>query len=92
MAWVPTVSATLTVPLAFGVARRIFGLRTAVLTLPLLLYLRSDPGQRLVGVHAVQRLEPIRVGEVQVLELDPTSVGIAGSGRRIVTDVLVGDE
>jgi hypothetical protein len=37
MAWVPTVSASLTVPLAFGVARRIFGLRTAVLTLPLLL-------------------------------------------------------
>ncbi len=37
MAWVPTVSATLTVPLAFGVARRIFGQRTALLTLPLLL-------------------------------------------------------
>jgi dolichyl-phosphate-mannose-protein mannosyltransferase len=37
MAWVPTLSATLTVPLAFGVARRLFGLRTAVLTLPLLL-------------------------------------------------------
>jgi Dolichyl-phosphate-mannose-protein mannosyltransferase len=37
MAWVPTVSATLTVPLAFGVARRIFGLRAALLTLPLLL-------------------------------------------------------
>jgi hypothetical protein len=37
MTWVPTVSATLTVPLAFGVARRIFGLRTALLTLPLLL-------------------------------------------------------
>jgi hypothetical protein len=37
MGWVPTVSATLTVPLAFGVARRIFGQRTALLTLPLLL-------------------------------------------------------
>jgi hypothetical protein len=37
MTWVPTVSATLTVPLAFGVARRIFGQRTALLTLPLLL-------------------------------------------------------
>ena len=37
MAWVPTVSATLTVPLAFGIARRIFDLRTALLTLPLLL-------------------------------------------------------
>jgi hypothetical protein len=37
MGWVPAVSATLTVPLAFGVARRIFGQRTALLTLPLLL-------------------------------------------------------
>jgi Dolichyl-phosphate-mannose-protein mannosyltransferase len=37
MGWVPTVSATLTVPLAFGVARRIFGQRAALLTLPLLL-------------------------------------------------------
>jgi hypothetical protein len=37
MAWVPTVSATLTVPLAFSVARRIFGQRAALLTLPLLL-------------------------------------------------------
>jgi 4-amino-4-deoxy-L-arabinose transferase-like glycosyltransferase len=37
MAWVPTVSATLIVPLAFGVARRIFGQRAALLTLPLLL-------------------------------------------------------
>ena len=37
MSWVPTMSATLTIPLAFGVARRIFGLRTALITLPLLL-------------------------------------------------------
>ena len=37
MAWIPTLSATLTVPLAFAVSRRIFGLRTALLTLPLLL-------------------------------------------------------
>jgi hypothetical protein len=37
LGWVPTVSATLTVPLAFGVARRIFGQRAALLTLPLLL-------------------------------------------------------
>ncbi len=37
MAWIPTLSATLTVPFAFGVARRIFGQRTALLTLPLLL-------------------------------------------------------
>jgi Dolichyl-phosphate-mannose-protein mannosyltransferase len=37
MSWVPTMSAALTVPLAFGVARRIFDLRTALLTLPLLL-------------------------------------------------------
>ena len=37
MGWVPTASATLTVPLAFGVARRIFGQRVALLTLPLLL-------------------------------------------------------
>jgi 4-amino-4-deoxy-L-arabinose transferase-like glycosyltransferase len=37
MTWVPTVSATLTVPLAFGVARRIFGQRAALLTLALLL-------------------------------------------------------
>jgi hypothetical protein len=37
MHWIPTISATLTVPLAFGVARRLFGLRTALLTLVLLL-------------------------------------------------------
>jgi hypothetical protein len=37
MAWIPALSATLTVALAFAVSRRIFGLRTAVLTLPLLL-------------------------------------------------------
>ena len=37
MAWIPTLSATLTVALAFAVSRRIFGLRTAMLTLPLLL-------------------------------------------------------
>jgi len=37
MRWIPTVSATLTVPLAFGVARRLFGLRPALLTMLLLL-------------------------------------------------------
>jgi hypothetical protein len=37
MSWVPTISAALTVPLAFAVARRIFDLRTALTTLPLLL-------------------------------------------------------
>lgn len=37
MHWIPTVSATLTVPLAFAVARRLFGLRAAILTLLLLL-------------------------------------------------------
>jgi dolichyl-phosphate-mannose-protein mannosyltransferase len=37
MAWIPTLSATLTVPLAFAISRRIFGPRTALLTLPLLL-------------------------------------------------------
>jgi len=37
MGWIPTLSAMLTVPLAFAVSRRIFGLRTALLTLPLLL-------------------------------------------------------
>jgi len=37
MAWIPTLTATFTVPFAFGVARRIFGPRTALLTLPLLL-------------------------------------------------------
>lgn len=37
MHWIPTLSATLTVPLAFGVARRLFGLRTALLTVLLLL-------------------------------------------------------
>src|SRR4029450_6947819 len=36
MQWIPTVSAALTVPLAFGVARRLFGLRSALLTLLLL--------------------------------------------------------
>jgi hypothetical protein len=37
MAWVPTASATITVPLAFAVARRLFGQPVALLTLPLLL-------------------------------------------------------
>ena len=37
MAWIPTLAATFTVPFAFGVARRIFGQQTALLTLPLLL-------------------------------------------------------
>jgi hypothetical protein len=37
MRWIPTVSATLTVPLAFAVARRLFGLRAAILTVLLLL-------------------------------------------------------
>ena len=37
MSWIPTLSATFTVPFAFGVARRIFGQRTALLALPLLL-------------------------------------------------------
>ncbi len=37
MSWIPTLAATFTVPLAFGVARRIFGQRTALLALPLLL-------------------------------------------------------
>ena len=37
MHWIPTVSAMLTVPLAFAVARRLFGLRAAMLTLLLLL-------------------------------------------------------
>jgi hypothetical protein len=36
MHWVPAVSATLTVPLAFAVGRRVFGLRAALLALPLL--------------------------------------------------------
>lgn len=36
MHWVPTVSATLTVPLTFAVGRRVFGLRAALLALPLL--------------------------------------------------------
>jgi 4-amino-4-deoxy-L-arabinose transferase-like glycosyltransferase len=35
--WVTTVAATLTVPLAFGIARRLFGQRTALLSLPMLL-------------------------------------------------------
>jgi hypothetical protein len=35
--WVTTVTATLTVPFAFGVARRVFGQRTALLSLPMLL-------------------------------------------------------
>ena len=35
--WVTTVAATLTVPLAFGIARRLFGQRTALLFLPMLL-------------------------------------------------------
>lgn len=37
MSWVPTTLAALTVPFAFGVARRIFDLRTALLAMPLLL-------------------------------------------------------
>jgi hypothetical protein len=36
MHWVPTVSATLTVPLTFAVGRRVFGQRAALLALPLL--------------------------------------------------------
>ncbi len=36
MHWVPTVSATLTVPLTFAVGRRVFGPRAALLALPLL--------------------------------------------------------
>jgi len=36
MRWVPTVSATLTVPLTFAVGRRVFGPRAALLALPLL--------------------------------------------------------
>ena len=36
MRWVPSVAATLTVPVAFKVGRRIFGLRTALIALPLL--------------------------------------------------------
>jgi hypothetical protein len=36
MGWVPAVSATLTVPLTFAVGRRVFGLRAALLALPLL--------------------------------------------------------
>jgi len=35
--WVSTVAGTLTVPLAFGIARRLFGQRTALLALPMLL-------------------------------------------------------
>jgi len=35
--WVTTVSATLTVPLVFGIARRLFDQRTALLSLPMLL-------------------------------------------------------
>jgi len=35
--WVTTVAGTLTVPLAFGIARRLFGQRTALLALPMLL-------------------------------------------------------
>lgn len=37
MGWVPAVSAALTIPLAFGIARRLFGQRAAILTLLLLL-------------------------------------------------------
>jgi len=37
MRWIPAVSASLTVPLTFAVGRRIFGLRTALLSMPLLL-------------------------------------------------------
>ena len=36
MHWVPTVSATLTVPLTFAVGRRVFGPRAALLAVPLL--------------------------------------------------------
>jgi len=36
MHWVPTLSATLTVPLTFAVGRRVFGPRAALLALPLL--------------------------------------------------------
>jgi hypothetical protein len=36
MRWVPAVTATLTVPLTFAVGRRVFGLRAAILALPLL--------------------------------------------------------
>lgn len=36
MQWVPTVSATLTVPLTFAVGRRVFGQRAGLLALPLL--------------------------------------------------------
>jgi len=35
--WVTTVSASLTIPLAFGVARRVFGQRTALVALPMFL-------------------------------------------------------
>ena len=35
--WVSTVAGTLTVPLAFAIARRLFGQRTALLALPMLL-------------------------------------------------------
>ena len=38
MHWVPTVSATLTVPLTFAVGRRVFGQRAALLALPLLAF------------------------------------------------------
>ncbi len=36
MRWVPSVAATLTVPLTFAAGRRVFGLRAALLALPLL--------------------------------------------------------